>query len=122
MYFSIIFDISCDRFSTDVLFIWDNYFDNGTFNSLIFSILYIKTEKYFQLIHIGVNIFINDKIIYEPSIVKINTLRQRNSLKMIKEEILIIENEFVEKIIRGKKENLMELNFILIIYIYLIYF
>ena len=64
-----------DRFSTDVLFIWDNYFDNGTFNSLIFSILYIKTEKYFQLIHIGVNIFINDKIIYEPSIVKINTLR-----------------------------------------------
>lgn len=41
---------------------------------------------------------------------------------MIKEEILIIENEFVEKIIREKKENLMELDFILIIYIYLIYF
>ncbi len=55
-----------------------------------------------QLVHIGINTLATDKIIYGPSVVKL-IKQDRNSVEMTKDDILRIENAFVEGAIRAKK-------------------
>jgi len=55
-----------------------------------------------QLVHIGINTLASDKIIYGPSVVKL-IQQDRNSVEMTKDDILRVENAFVEGAIRAKK-------------------
>jgi 2,4-dienoyl-CoA reductase-like NADH-dependent reductase (Old Yellow Enzyme family) len=55
-----------------------------------------------QLIHNGMNTFSNDEKIYGPSKGKLLN-QDRNSVEMTKEDILRIENDFVNAAIRSKK-------------------
>jgi 2,4-dienoyl-CoA reductase-like NADH-dependent reductase (Old Yellow Enzyme family) len=55
-----------------------------------------------QLLHVGINTLASDKIIYGPSVVKLIN-QDRNSIEITKEDILRIENAFVDGSIRAKK-------------------
>ena len=55
-----------------------------------------------QLLHVGINTLASNKIIYGPSVVKLIN-QDRNSIEITKEDILRIENAFVDGSIRAKK-------------------
>jgi 2,4-dienoyl-CoA reductase-like NADH-dependent reductase (Old Yellow Enzyme family) len=61
-----------------------------------------NTNIMIQLIHNGMNTFSKDEIIYGPSEGKLLN-QDRNSVEMTKEDILRIENDFVNAAIRAKK-------------------
>ena len=61
-----------------------------------------NTNIMIQLIHNGMNTFSNDEKIYGPSKGKLLN-QDRNSVELTKEDILRIENDFVNAAIRSKK-------------------
>ena len=63
-----------------------------------------NTNIMIQLIHNGMNTFSKDEIIYGPSKGKLLN-QDRNSVEMTKEDILRIENDFVNAAIRSKKSR-----------------
>ena len=78
----------------------DEYIEE--YNKLTSLVHKYNTNIMIQLIHNGMNTYSNDEIIYGPSKGKLLT-QDRNSVELTKEDILRIENDFVNAAIRAKK-------------------